>query len=196
MPSKPPSDRTPAPGVPPVFNRSLSKFIPARRGSIGSLSAGGPPTTQIHETNPITTRPKCETNPISRTGTACRAPTIRNEPNLSPPNSQSPTAKSCFSRNEPNLPLPQPGPRSKYAKRTQSTPRELTKRTQSWYRWHPPAQTVPPNTRNEPNLPPHAKKNETNPIYVPRRLFYFLHSPFACLAGNSPRPITPCDIST
>ncbi len=83
----PPSDRTPAPGGPPVFNRSLSRFI-------GSLPTGAPPTTQKCKTNPIYSghTPKtqnepnsstptifpprlCETNPI------CPTPTIRRPKN-------------------------------------------------------------------------------------------------------------------
>ncbi len=116
MPTKPPSDRTPAKGVPPAFNRSLSKFIPARRGFIRSLSAGDPPTTQI-----------CETNPISRTGTACRAPISRNEPNpslprwpkVSPGAPRNPISAHPASRHPKN------------AKRTQLPPGQNAKRTQS-----------------------------------------------------------------
>ncbi len=91
---------SPAPGGPPVFNRSLSRFI-------GSLSAGDPHTNQKCETNPIyrlATRPYSQmrkTNPIYP------CPSLAHDPKM---------------RNEPNLPLPQPGPRPNYAKRTQFTP--------------------------------------------------------------------------
>ncbi len=60
MPNQPPSDRTRAKGGPPVFKRSLSRFI-------GSLSAGDPPRTKKHETNPIFARQICETTLNLRT---------------------------------------------------------------------------------------------------------------------------------
>ncbi len=80
---------------------------------------------QMRETNPISTRPTtqlCETNPIHPT------PTIITNSKM---------------RNEPNLPLPQLGPRPNYAKRTQL----------------PPGQQPTPNSQS-----PTAKKCETNPI--------------------------------
>ncbi len=89
------SDRTRATSGPPVFNPGLS--------------ARDLPTTQKNETNPISAptdeilRAKCymlntafnETNPIYR------IPSVPPPPNM---------------QNEPNLPLPQPGPRSNICK--------------------------------------------------------------------------------
>ena len=72
-------------------------------------------------------------------------------------------------RNEPNLPPPPP----KCAKQTQS----------------PPISSLPRWPKVSPGAP-------GNPIPAPRRLSHLLLSPFAYLAGNSPRPINPCDIST
>ncbi len=90
VPNQPPSDRTHAKGGPPMINLGLS--------------AEDAPHTQIYETNPI-----CPTPMSKRTGNPPVAdptdPKMRNEPNLSPANSQSPTAKSCFLRNEPNSPF-------------------------------------------------------------------------------------------
>ncbi len=113
-----------------------------------------PATPYFSETNPISTRPTtqhprlCETNPIYA------RPIIRNEPNFTP-------AYDQIMRNEPNLPLRQPGPRSKYAKRTQFSLGEYAKRTQ----FTPPRVScrpgVPPKMRNEPNFPPRPEISRT-----------------------------------
>ncbi len=67
-----------------------------------------------------------QTNPIYPYPSLAHDPNMRNEPNF-PRHGQPLKAKSQqlfaqtnpIMQNEPNLPLPQPGPRSKYAKRTQ-----------------------------------------------------------------------------
>ncbi len=138
------------------------------------LSAGAPPATQKNETNPIH-RPNNQK--------------MRNEPNFSPANRQSPTAKSqklLFTKRTQLSTWPTP----KYAKRTQFTARpypKCAKRTQFPYTKCPPA---PQKCETNPICPPHvfsqpahthtnyAKQTQfpprpttqmrkTNPIYTP-----------------------------
>ncbi len=58
------------------------------------------PTIQIYETNPIPAPPPN----LPRTGTACRAPTMRNEPNVGPAPPLFTIHRSLFTvlQNEPN----------------------------------------------------------------------------------------------
>ena len=91
---------------------------------------------------------------------------MRNEPNLSPANSQKPKAKSQQPnmRNEPNSRTPSVPPPPIYAKRTQFPPGQ-----------HPKAKSQKLLLQNEPNLhhahPASHQKNETNPIYPHAPLF-------------------------
>ncbi len=179
MPTKPPSDRTQefipkgvyppqegrrrTKGVPPVFNRSLSKFIPARPGFIGSLSAGDPLTNQKCETNPIyrtadlsPTRPTTqlhETNPITTGFGFPHNPNIQNEPNSNTPGA-------------PPLPVS--------AKRTQFQPRRQIHELWNIRRGGPTTNyellretnpiTVPPRTAGvSPAFPSPIAQNEPNP---------------------------------
>ena len=168
MPTQPPSDRTRAKGGPPVFNPGLS--------------AGDPPRPK-----------KCETNPIpqgrppknaKRTQSQPRPTTQmrKTNPIYTPANSQSPTANSCFLRNEPNFHrladptvprISKTNPITAYRWRPAGFPApHCAKRTQSPYRWHLPGPTIPslcetnpiyelpttnyePKIRNEPNFHPH-----------------------------------------
>ena len=122
-----------------------------------------------------------------------------------------PCAAACpTAQNEPNLPLPQPGPRSKYTKRTQSrtnSPRCASpkknwcgKRTQ----FAPRQLSHDPIMRNEPNLPVRARHAvpqicETNPI--PARPTANRQQPRAALSKrtqfqHTQRPAAPCFCET
>ncbi len=134
MPNQPPSDRTRARGEPPSpdFWLLTSGFSPIMQNepkkttpdAIGPplyltlTEVGDTPTTQNHETNPISSRrhpQKCETNPISSRS----LPKIRNEPNFRPDG----PVEDQNTRNEPN-------PRTSMSSRTYS-PRCVTP-TKNW----------------------------------------------------------------
>ncbi len=172
MPNQSPSDRTPAPGRPPVFNPGLS--------------AGDPPTTQTNETNPISspllllsspllpfsTTPllplQCETNPIPA------RPTTK---------SKQPTAKKCETNPIPVYPQ---RPAAPYFSETNPISTTATIPPTKKCKTNPiyPTTTIPPTQkcktnpiyelrttnyelfmRNEPNLhPAHDQKCKTNPI--------------------------------
>ena len=145
MPKKPPSYRTHAEGLPPLY--------------LTPTEVGDTPRPQKYETNPIPARPtanrqqpkavftkrtqfapppivsptqKRETNPIYPHNRPANTQKMRNEPKKTTPDAigpplyltptevgETPTIQKM--RNEPNLRLPQLGPRSKNAKRTQFT---------------------------------------------------------------------------
>ncbi len=150
------------------------------------------PTAQKYETNPIyrPTTQMCETNPIPEgpnpqdpcTGTACRAPILRNEPNLptarllparphldyakrtqfppsrpadNPNMRNEPNLHPEKMRNDPNSRIPSVPPPPISAKRTQSTlpPPGHTPNVRNEPNFHPAARPTTQNMRNEPNLP-------------------------------------------
>ncbi len=221
VPIKPSSDRTqefiPKGLYPPQEGRRRTKGVPPLYLTLTEV--GDTPRTQkmrnepnLHpghdqncKTNPIYTRQIYETNPITRRGTACRAPTSQNEPNFIPPPPR-------ITRNEPNLPSrqlhiatfsakrtqSQLGPQPKYAKRTQSHPAPRASCPQKCETnpiYHPNNQKM----RNEPNFripsdpptPISGKRTQSPskpPIYELRTTNYELY--YAKRTQFPPRPPT------
>ncbi len=105
-------------------------------------------------------------------------------------------------QNEPNLRLPQLAPRSKYAKRTQSTPGQQPIANSQKLLFTKRTQFTPPPPRPTPQLcetnpisrrrgPVEAKKRETNPIYPtiykPQYTIYNIQYTIPCPNSQTPK---------